>query len=78
MGPTAAQSIFGQKTGSNIYGFYWTILALANMLQYAFVAGISDKITFNNVIYICLGMKVLSLAILTLYTFEGPWKNSTS
>ena len=77
MGPTVAQSIFGQKTGSNIYGFYWTVFGLANMVQFAFVAGVSDKITFNGVIYICLGMTIVALVILNIYTFEGPWRNPT-
>ena len=77
MAPTTGQSIFGQKTGSNIYGFYWTVFAVANFLQYAFVAGIADKISFDGIIYICLGMTVVSLIILNLFTFEGPWKNST-
>ena len=75
MAPTVAQVIFGQHTGSNIYGFYWTVFALANMLQFGFVSGVSEKIGFNGVIYICLGMTVFAEIVLLVYRFEAPWKN---
>lgn len=75
MTPTFLQLVFGERVGSNIYGFFWQIFGLANLVQYAYVSGLSPKITFNNVIYICLGMSVISLIIVTTANFEAPWKN---
>ena len=75
MAPTVSQIIYGQKIGSDFYGFYWTVFALSNLLQYAFVSGLTDKITFNGNIYIVLGMTALSLIVLIVYRFQGPWKN---
>ena len=69
MGPTVAQIIFGQKMGSDIYGFYWEVLSLSNLLQYGFVAGLSGRIEFNGVIYICLAMKVVALFLLNFFNF---------
>ena len=40
MAPTVAQIIFGQETGSNIYGYYWTVFACANLLQFGFMSGV--------------------------------------
>jgi hypothetical protein len=75
--PTLAQALFGQRTGSNIYGFYWTCFATANFIGYAYVSQLSKKISFDNVIYICLGMCCLAIPLLTCFKFQGPWKNST-
>lgn len=61
MGPTVAQEIFGQETGSNIYGFYWCGFAVANFIQFAFVAGLSPTTGFDVVIYICLGITGISV-----------------
>lgn len=60
MTPTVLQVIFGQAVGSNIYGFYWCVFGLANLLQFAFVSGLIQHVTFNGVIYICLGMSTIS------------------
>lgn len=73
-----AQALFGQRTGSNIYGFYFEVFAVANFLQFGFVQGLSTTIGFDAVIYICLGMCVLAVPIVLLTTFQGPWKNDTS
>jgi hypothetical protein len=35
MTPTFLQLVFGERVGSNIYGFFWGAFALSNMLQYA-------------------------------------------
>ena len=64
--PTFLQIIFGEIVGPNIYGFFWEIFGLANLIQYAYVSGLSSKITFNNIIYICLGMTVIS-ALLVIF-----------
>lgn len=75
--PTVAQVIFGQKTGSNIYGFYWCAIALGNFIQYFYVSNLSKKIGFDNVIYICLGMAVCAIPIVLFTKFQGPWMNET-
>lgn len=74
--PTFLQVVFGQVIGSNSYGIFWTALSLANFVQFGFVSGLSPKITFDGVIYICLGMSVIALAIVTFGNFVGPWNNS--
>jgi hypothetical protein len=76
MTPTVLQVIFGQKIGSNIYGFFWEIFGLANFMQYVFVSFVSKKITFNGIIYICLGMTVLSLLFIVFGNFRASWNNS--
>lgn len=73
--PTVVQAVFGQRTGSNIYGFYWIMFSLANFIQYAFVISLKNTIGFTNIIYICLGMCVLAVILLVSTTFQGPWKN---
>jgi len=75
--PTVVQTIFGQKTGSNIYGFFWCVIATGNWIQYFYVANLSYTIGFNNIIYICLGMGVLAFPILVFNNFQGPWNNPT-
>jgi hypothetical protein len=75
MAPTFLQIVFGERVGSNIYGFFWEVFGLANLVQYAYVSGLSSKITLNNVIYICLGMSFIALLLIILSNFETPWKN---
>lgn len=76
--PTYLQVVFGQKTGSNLYGIFWEVFGLTNLLQYGFVAGLSPLITFDGIIYICLGMSAISLCIVIFADFEAPWKNPTN
>lgn len=76
--PTFLQIVFGQVIGSNSYGIFWTAFGLSNFLQYGFVSGLSPIITFDGVIYICLGMSVIALAIVTFGNFVGPWNNPTT
>ena len=76
MTPTFAQIVFGQVTGSNIYGFYWCCFGVANFIQYAFVSQLSDDIGFDGVIYISLGMCVVAVPMVICGNFQGPWKNS--
>lgn len=73
--PTLTQVLYGQETGSNIYGFYWEVIAIGNFLGYVYVAYLSKTIGFDNVIYVCLGMVILAVPIVILTKFEGPWKN---
>ena len=42
MTPTFAQIVFGQETGSNIYGFYWECFAIANFISYAYVSRLTE------------------------------------
>lgn len=67
--PTFLQIVFGERVGPNIYGFFWEIFGLANLIQFAFVSGLSSKITFDGIIYICLGMTALSGIILIFANF---------
>jgi hypothetical protein len=32
--PTAALYIYGQQTGTNIYGIYWEVFGMANFVGY--------------------------------------------
>lgn len=73
--PTFSQIVFGQVVGSNIYGFFWCTYGAANFIQYAYIRGLSGLITFDNVIYICLGMSVLSIIIIVCTNFRAPWNN---
>lgn len=74
--PTVVQTIFGQKMGSNIYGFFWCVIATGNWLQFIFVEFLSLKIGFNNVIYICLAMCLMAYPIIFFTNFQGPWMNN--
>jgi hypothetical protein len=75
MTPTVLQSILGQSIGSNIYGFFWEIFGLANLIQFAYVSGLSKSITFNGIIYICLGMTVFAGLLIVFGNFQAPWNN---
>lgn len=44
--PTFSQLVFGQETGSNIYGFFWETYSIANFIQFAFVSGLNESIGF--------------------------------
>lgn len=74
--PTVVQVILGQRIGSNVYGFFWSVIAISNFIGYFYVDFLSGPITFNNIIYICLGMVVLAIPIVLFFRFQGPWKNS--
>ena len=45
------------------------------MIAYGYVAGLSSLIGFNGVIYICLGMCILSIPFVICTSFQGHWKN---
>jgi hypothetical protein len=75
MAPTFLQIFFCDRVGSNIYGFFWEVFGLDNLVQYAYVSGLSSKITLNNVIYICLGMSLIALLLVIVINFEAAWKN---
>ena len=75
--PTFLHIVFGQNVGSNTYGMFWKVFGLANLLQYGYVSGVTPKIGFDGIIYIWLGMSVVSLLIITFGNFQGPWKNPT-
>ena len=70
--PTVVQAIYGQKTGSNIYGFYWEIISLGNFIAYLYVSNLSNTIGFDNVIYICLGMTLAVVPVVIFTKFQGP------
>ena len=67
--PTVSQVIFGKNTGSNIYGFYWEIIALGNMISYLYVSNLTKTIGFDNEIYICMGMSLLAVPIIIFTKF---------
>ncbi len=75
---TVLQIIFGQKTGSNIVGFFWCVIATTNFIQYFYVSNLTKTIGFDNIIYICLGMAAAAVPVMMLTKFQGPWKNDTS
>ncbi len=76
--PTGLQSLYGINTGSKIYAIYLVNFALANLLAWVFISQLSHIIGFNNVIYICLFMVVLTFPAVIIIKFQGPWKNDTS
>ena len=69
--PTFVHVVFGQNVGSNAYGMFWNTFGLANLLQYGYVSGVTPKIGFDGIIYIWLGMSVVSLMTVKLSNFEG-------
>lgn len=75
--PIFSQIAFGSETGSNIYGFFWCTYSLANFIQFGYVSGLTSSIGFNNIIYICMGMCVLSIPMVVVNKWQGPWENST-
>lgn len=76
--PTAVHSIYGHRTGSNIYGFYWEIFSTATFIGYVYVSFLAKAISFDNVIYVCLGMCVIAIPIIIFTEFKGPWSNDTA
>lgn len=77
LAPSFSQLVFGQRTGSNIYGLVFLAIASSNFIQFGFVKGLAPLITFNGIIYICLGMSALIIPIILFSKFQGPWGNST-
>lgn len=69
MKPTVTQAIYGQKIGSDIYGFYWKVIATANFMSYIFVSNLSTVIGFDFIIYICLGMAALAVPLVMFTKF---------
>jgi hypothetical protein len=74
--PAFLQLVFGIKLGSHVYGFFWTVFSTANLLQYVYVSQLSQLITFDGIIYVCLGMCIVSGTLVITGNFEGYWKNS--
>lgn len=70
---TFVQTLYGPKFGSNVYGFFWCILATSNFIAYIYVAFLSKVIGFDNVIYIVLAMSILAIPLIILNKFQGPW-----
>jgi len=56
---------------------FWCVVAIANFIQFVFVAYLGVVVAFNNLIYIGLGMAVIVIPIVLFSTFQGPWKNPT-
>lgn len=75
---TVLQIIFGQKTGSNIVGFFWCAIATTNFIQYFYISNLSKTIGFDNIIYICLAMAAAAVPLVIFTKFQGPWMNDTS
>lgn len=76
--PTASLSIYGSRTGTNIYGIYWSVFSIANFVGYIYVSQLSKLIGFDGTIYVCLGMVLCSIPLVYFTKFQGPWKNDTS
>jgi len=76
--PTASLYIYGNRTGTNIYGVYWSVFSVANFVGYIYVSQLSKLIGFDGIIYVCLGMVVCSIPLVYFSKFQGPWKNDTA
>ncbi len=76
--PTAAICIYGSKTGTNIYGIYWSVFSLANLFGYFYVSQLSKLIGFDGTIYVCLGMVLCAFPLVIFNKFQGPWENDTA
>lgn len=73
--PIFSQVVFGGMTGSYVYGFFWSTYSIANFIQFAYVSTLTEVITFENIIYICMGMAVCAIPIVVLSKWQGPWEN---
>ncbi len=69
--PTFSQYLFGPEVGSNIYGFFWETYSLANFLHFLFINTLKKSLGFDNIIYITLGMSVLSIPIVIFTKWQG-------
>jgi len=76
--PTGLQSIYGPAIGSKIYGLYWETFSFSYLLAWIFVSQLTNKIGFNNIIYICLFMMALAFPVVVFLKFQGPWENDTT
>ena len=76
--PTASLYIYGNRTGTNIYGIYWSVSSIANFLGYIYVSQLSKLISFDGVINVCLGMVICSIPLVFFSKFQGPWENDTT
>jgi hypothetical protein len=72
---TLLQLVFGVKVGSAAYGVFWFVFSTSNFIQYIFVSSVASKITFDGIIYICLGMSVVALLFVIFGNFQAPWRN---
>lgn len=72
---TGVHAIFGVKIGSKVNGFFWCSIALGNWIAYLMVSNLSQRIGFDNIFYICLGLTLVNLPIVIFYNFQGPWNN---
>lgn len=54
------------------------MFGIANMIGYLFVSQLAQIIGFNGVIYVCLGMVLMSFPIVIITKFQGPWENDTT
>lgn len=75
--PTFSQIVFGTTIGSKVYGIYAQVLAISNFVQFAYVLGLKKYLTFDGIIYLCLGKAIIAFFLVIIPSFEGPWKNPT-
>ena len=52
------------------------MLALANLVSYAYVVGLSSIISFDGVIYIVLAMCCIAVPFVIIPSFQGHWGNN--
>jgi hypothetical protein len=48
------------------------------MMGYLFVSQLAKAIGFNGVIYVCLGMVLVSFQMVIKTKYQGPWENDTT
>lgn len=76
--PTGLQSIYGHNIGSQIYSIYWETFSIGDLIAWVYGSQLTNKIGFNNIIYIVLGMLCLAYPIIIFTKFQGPWENDTT
>ena len=66
---THSHIVFGIDVGSNLDLFYWSFFSFSNFIGYFFVSGLTDKIGFENIFYICLAMCASVFPLLYVFHF---------
>ena len=73
--PTYSAVVFGKEVGAKIFGVFWCSFAIGNFLQYGYLVVLKDWLGLDGIIYICLGMNVGNLILITVYGFGAKWNN---
>lgn len=67
--PSQSLKLYGQKVGSDIYGFFWTVFVMANFTQY----GLGTSVDLRTLFYVFAGLSGISAVLVWFIDLDIDW-----